>query len=380
MNNNTQQPDRTHQSAPTATHRRRWLVTAAKIVLPLTVSVLLCWSMFRDVDLDDVVLIVKNQCDFRWIAVNIAFGLMAMVFRAWRWGMQLEAIGVKAPHRILCYSIFGCYALNIIFPRLGEVWRSGYIAYRQKASFSGVLGSMVADRLADTLTVLALTAVAFVVAHGPLIEFIQTYPDAYRRMAALAANPLLWLALPTVAAAVWFFFKTVRNRYTAKVRQFFKGIWSGFAAIALVRHKGRWLLLTALIWGSYFMQLYVSFFAFPFTRQILECHGATGVLVCMVLTSISMGVPASGGIGPYQVTMKFALRLLAPAAMIATAGATEVFRLNAVAFGNLLIGVQTLVYLLLGIVTFALIAIDKRRTARSTAAGTCPRPCPEPHI
>lgn len=364
--------------AATAPPRRRWAVTAAKIAVPLAVSVVLCWSMFKDIDLADVAEVVRTQCDFRWIAANIALGLLAMVFRAWRWGIQLDAIGVHAPGRILCYSIFGCYALNVVFPRLGEVWRSGYIAYRQRAGFSEVFGSMVADRLADTLTVLLLTAFTFLVAHGPIIEFVRTYPEAYRRLAAMASNPLVWLALPALVAAVWLFFKLVRNRYTAKVRQFFKGIWAGFAAIARMDHKGRWLLLTALIWGSYYMQLYVAFYAFPFTRAIIADHGASGVLVCMVLTSISMGVPSSGGIGPYQVTMKFALRLLAPAAMVATAGARDGFALNAIAFGNLLIGVQTAVYFLLGIMTFILIAIDKRHHGGS-AAQTAPASATRQH-
>lgn len=357
--------------------RRRGLLTKVlKIVIPFAVSVGLCWILFKDIDPAEVVEVVRSQCDFRFIALNLALGVGAMVFRAMRWGIQLRAIGVRAPLHILCYSIFGTYAVNLLFPRLGEVWRSGYIAYRQRAGFSEVFGSMVADRLADTLTVMLLSAATLLIAYGPIADFVRTYPDAYRRLAELASSPWLWAGIVAVIGGTWIFFKYVRNPLTRKIRQFIKGFWGGFASIVSMNHKGRWLLLTALIWGCYYMQLYVAFFAFPFTREIIGMHGATAVLVCLVLTSISMGVPSNGGIGPYQITMIFALRIFAPAAMLATAGARETFQVNAAAFGNLLIGVQTILLVALGIVTAILIAADKRKTRRMGAHET-DRPQPD---
>ena len=53
-------------------------------------------------------------------------------------------MGKENPQCRYGYSIFGTYAVNLVFPRLGEVWRTGYIAQRQKAPFTTVFGSMVA--------------------------------------------------------------------------------------------------------------------------------------------------------------------------------------------------------------------------------------------
>jgi hypothetical protein len=108
-------------------------------------------------------------------------------------------------------------------------------------------------------------------------------------------------------------------------------------------------VLTFCIWGCYFSQLYVAFYAFPFTSEILAQHGILVALVAFVLSSISMGVPSNGGIGPWQWAIIFAL------------GIYGLDKANAGAFANLVLGMQTLLLIALGIFTFAAIALDKKR-------------------
>ncbi len=94
----------------------------------------------------------------------------AICSRAARWRLQLRALGIRpSSHGALLLDIRHTYALNLIFPRLGEVWRCTYIADRERKPFTTVVGSMVADRFADMLVVLALTLLCFVVA-APAIE------------------------------------------------------------------------------------------------------------------------------------------------------------------------------------------------------------------
>ena len=343
---------------------RRWLSVTLKIIVPLAVSVGLCWVLMRGIDFGQMMEIVRTQCDFRYIALMMAMSVLPMVFRAMRWGIQLRAIGVKAPLHILCYSIFGTYAVNIVFPRLGEVWRTGYIAYRQHAPFPQIFGSMVADRLADTISVALIALLTLLVAFEPLADFVRTYPAAYSMIAAILTSPWFWLAIAAAAAAAITLLRICHGKKATMVKRFIRGLWDGFAAIFHMKGKLPWLLLTVLIWGGYFAQLYVAFFAFPFTREMLHSHGVAVVLVCFVLTSISMGVPSNGGIGPYQATMLFGLRVFAPAAALATDTAARMFTTGGAAFGSLLIASSTATLAVLGLLTFLLIALDKRRNSR----------------
>lgn len=337
---------------------RNILGTILKFAIPLVVSVGLFVVMFRDIDFNEMMAVIRNDCDFRWIALALAISIAPMFFRAMRWRIQLKAIGVTSPLHLLVFSIFGTYAVNLVFPRLGEVWRTGFVAYRRNAPFSAVFGSMIADRFADLLTVLILTLFTFVVAHEPIIGFVRTYPQAYNAMLAILTSPFTWMAMAAAAALAWWLLTHSRNSFILKVKSFILGLWKGFAALASMQHKGRWLLLTVALWGCYFLQLVIQFNAFPMTQQMLHQHGLLVPLVCFVLTSISMGIPSYGGIGPYQTTMLFGLGLFIPAGMDHTAFLTQ-----GAAFGNLLIAMQTAFTILLGLITFAWIAFNRRHSA-----------------
>lgn len=328
---------------------RRSLGYALKYGIPLLVTVLLCVLLFRDVDFGEMMSIIRDQCDFRWIGLALVISIFSHVFRAMRWRIQLRAVDVDAPLFVLVLSIFGTYAVNLVLPRLGEVWRTGYIAKRQDAPFSKVFGSMVADRLADTVTVLLLTVVTFLLATSQLSDYLGQNSESYLRILDWLTSPLLWLAgVACIAFAWWFLAHKSDNKAVVKIQSFFKGLWVGFAAIARMKGKGRWLLLTFCIWGCYFTQLYVAFYAFGFTEDILSRYGILAALVTFVLSSISMGVPSNGGIGPWQWSVIFALGLYGLAQGPATA------------FANLVMGCQTLLLILLGLFTFVCIAFDNK--------------------
>ena len=325
--------------------------------VPLIITVGLCWMLFAKMDFESMMAMIREKCRWQWIWAALGLSIVSHVIRAMRWRIQLRAIGVTSPLHLLVFSIFGTYAVNLVFPRLGEVWRCGFVAYRRDAQFSAVFGSMVADRFADLLTVLILTLLTFIIAHEPIIDFVRAYPQAYNAILAILTSPFTWIALAAALALAWWLLTHSRNSGILKIKAFLLGLWKGFAALASMQHKGRWLLLTVALWGCYFLQLAIQFNAFPMTQQMLHQHGLLVPLVCFVLTSISMGIPSYGGIGPYQTTMLFGLGLFIPSGMDHTAFLTQ-----GAAFGNLIIAMQTALTILLGLITFAWIALNRRNT------------------
>ena len=140
---------------------KKILTNILKYLVPVIIGVGLFYFLYANVDVEEMKRVIKSDVNYWWFLPVIVVSTFSHIFRAMRWRLQLRAIGVDAPLSALINSIFGTYAVNLIFPRLGEVWRTGYIADRQKASFTTVLGSMVADRLTDTVTVLLLTVFTF---------------------------------------------------------------------------------------------------------------------------------------------------------------------------------------------------------------------------
>lgn len=105
--------------------------------------------------------------------------------------------------------------------------------------------------------------------------------------------------------------------------------------------------------GCYYVQLYVAFFAFPFTRELCAqqglAFGLTPCLVAFVLSSIGMAIPSNGGLGPWNIAVMFGLAIYG----VSTADGT--------AFSMLQWSGQTVMLIILGIFTMAYISLDKKK-------------------
>ncbi|MBR1474243.1 MAG: flippase-like domain-containing protein [Muribaculaceae bacterium] len=324
-----------------------------KYGIPIAISVGLAWFLYKNVDLEAIKTSLRQDVNYWWFVPVIVVSVLSHIFRALRWRLQLRAIDIDAPLWVLVNSIFGTYFVNLVFPRLGEVWRTGYIARRQKAPFATVLGSMVGDRLSDTVTVLLLTIVTFFLAQDAFVKFFAARGDNAGAAASWTMWALVAVAVLGMVSLVWIYRSTSQNRVIARVRGILHDLWEGFAAIAHMDGKWMFLLYTVLIWGCYFLQLYIASKAFTFTAGL----GVIPILVLFVLSSLGMAVPSNGGLGPWQFAIIFGLSLYGVGAF----PPSTPYDAQASAFAWLVWGVQQLLIIVLGIYAFASIALDRKK-------------------
>lgn len=322
---------------------------ALRWLLPVALTVLLLWYMFEKVNFRDMLDIIRHGVDYWWILLAMGISVFSHIFRALRWRIQLRALGIYPPLLALCCSIFGCYALNLVFPRLGEVWRCTYIADKEKKPFATVLGSMVGDRLFDTLMVLFLTLLAFVLATPAINSFLEKYPVG-RDMLAMLSKPLFWVVIGGCGLWIFIIFRYFRNnKIVAKIIGLLKEVWDGLIVITRMEGKWKFCFLTFAIWFCYYIQLYVAFYAFPFTREL--CVGgslAWGLIPCLVafvLSSIGMAIPSNGGLGPWNIAVMFGLAVYG------------ISNDNGAAFSMLQWTGQTVMLVILGIFTMIYISV-----------------------
>ena len=324
-----------------------------KYGIPLVIGVGLMYFLYKNVDLTSMMQTLQTDVDYWWFIPVAVVSILSHVFRAMRWRLQLKTIDVKPSFSAVLNSIFGTYAVNLVFPRLGEVWRCGYIANRQKASVTQVMGSMVADRLTDTLTVLLLTLVAFLLAQGDFAKFFDAYPQMKENFLNVASDGRIWFGTAIAIIAIgWLLVMKTENKFIKKIQLMARNLWEGFAAITRMDGKWWFLLLTILIWGCYFMQLYLACKAFSFTSPL----SVLAVLVMFVLSSIGMGIPTNGGLGSWHLAIIFGLSLYGVGVFSASNPDPR-----ASAFAMLVWGFQTLLLIVLGIYAFISMAIDRRR-------------------
>ena len=195
-----------------------------------------------------------------------------------------------------------------------------------------------------------MTLLAFGVASGALITYFGDNSSVIDTAKSLLLSPWLWaIAVICVVGLWWLLCRKTGNRVISRLQKAFRELWAGFAVIVKMPGKGRWFEWTLCVWGCYFTQMLIAFMAFPATEGVIGTHGLGAVLVVFALSSISMGVPSNGGIGPWQWAVIFGL------------GIYGVENATAGAFANVVLGSQTLLQIILGIFTFIMIALDKRR-------------------
>lgn len=325
--------------------------------LPLAFTVLLLVYMFHKVDFSNMMEMLRHGVDYWWILCAMGISVFSHIFRAARWRLQLNALNVSVPFQALCCSIFGCYALNLVFPRLGEVWRCTYVSTYKKGSFSTVLGSMIGDRLADTLMVLLLLILCLIVAAPALHVFLDKYPIG-RDFITLISKFWFWAAIIGGLILIWIVFRFFKdNKYVTKIKGLALNMWQGFIVIAGMKGRWQFLIYTLCIWGCYYFQLYVAFYAFDFTRAL--CHGSgmafglTPCLVAFVLSSISMAIPSNGGLGPWNIAIMFGLAIY---------GVSDA---EGTAFSMLQWSGQTVMLIILGIYTMVYVSATSRKRADS---------------
>ena len=60
---------------------RKWAGYLIKYGIPLLVSVLLCRLLFKDVDYDQMMGTIREQCDWRWIGLALVISIFSHIFQ-----------------------------------------------------------------------------------------------------------------------------------------------------------------------------------------------------------------------------------------------------------------------------------------------------------
>lgn len=328
------------------------LTYVVKWLLPLALTILLVSYMFRKVDFAQMWHLITHGVDYWWILLAMGISVLSHIFRALRWQIQLRSLDINPPLMVLICSIFGTYSLNLIFPRLGEIWRCTYVSRRERKPLTEIVGSMVSDRLSDLIMVLMLLLLTFIVAAPAIEAFLAKYPLG-RGIIDIARNPWAWTALVGTLVLIWaIFYFGAETSPIIKTRKMVGEMWRGFASVAKMRGKWLFIVYTVAIWACYYVQLYVAFFAFSFTRELCAQSalgfGLVPCLVAFVLSSIGMAVPSNGGLGPWNIAVMFGLAIY---------GITDA---QGTALSMLQWSGQTVMLIILGIFTMIYITLDQK--------------------
>lgn len=352
-------------TAPLTKDRRlkQWIGYGLRYLVPAGCSALLIIWLFHKVNFHQMMQIIHKEVDFWWIALMMIITMFSHIIRGIRWGLQLDAAGVTGTSKLtLVCSIFGDYAMNLLLPRAGEVWRCIYITHRRRAKFSTVVGTVVGDRTSDMMVVMVLLLLTVIVAGGALSDFLTKYRFG-KEIVDFAENPWLWGILALVVTVTWTVFHVFRNyKFLDETKGALDRVWDGFKVLFTLPQQGEFWTLTLGIWGCYFLETYVCFYAFPFTRELIHhpgyAYGLLPGLVVFVFGTFSMAIPSNGGLGPWNIAVMFALSLYG------------VSREDGTAFSMVMWSCQALMLVILGVFTLIVVMTQHRAEKKEIALAT----------
>jgi len=271
------------------------------------------------------------------ILISIIFGALSHVSRAYRWKFLLNPLGYRPSFINLTGAVLINYLSNLGIPRSGDVLRVTVISAYEKISFSKGLGTVISERVIDLMMMLLLVFSAIYVG-GDWIK--EQLGDS----SVLLVSFGIFIGLVVVIMVFPFLINTKRFPILTRVKSFFLNIYQGIVSIRSIPNALAFWAHTFFIWLMYIMMFWMIQFSLPETALL----SPQVALIGFVAGGLSIAV-TNGGIGLYPLTVS---------AVLSHYGMS--FEM-ALAYGWIAWSTQTLMILLFGGLSFALLPVFNRK-------------------
>ena len=326
------------------------LTNTAKIIFPMLLGGAILYWMYRGEDFGRISHILTEEMNWTWMLLSFPFGILAQMFRGWRWKQTLDPIEDLSPSTVklsssdprirarsttCIYAVFISYAASLVIPRIG----------------SKALGTVVTERAVDTLIVMLYSGIILLIEMSIFGTFFKKTGTSFDHI--LSGFSLTgWLVTAVCGVAVLILLHLLLKNFSIynKVKMTLSGIWEGVLSLRGIKNLPLYLFFFFVIWVMYFLHYYLTFFCFDFTANL----GIGCALVSFVVANFAVIVPTPNGAGPWHFAIKTMLILYGVADE------------QALWFVLIVHSVQTLLVVALGIYAWAALLFTKRLNPKTT--------------
>ena len=316
------------------TERKKIFKKLLQVVFPLILGAFILFWVYRDFNFQRVGEVLFGGMNYGWMLLSLVFGVFANLFRGWRWKLALAPLEEYPKTANCVYAIFVSYASNLVIPRVGEVARCGVLSKYDGVSFSKSLGTVVSERMIDTLCVGLITGLVLLSQMPVFVDFFAETGTNVGRYAEVLTSGHFYLIILCAMATLLLAFLLVRNiAIFARIKGILKNVWMGIVALKDIKHIPLYIAYTLGIWVCYFLEFFLAFYAFDFSSDL----GIAAGLVMFVVGTLAVIVPTPNGAGPWHFAVMTMMMLYG------------VGKEDAGIFALLVHGIQTFLLILLGI-------------------------------
>lgn len=241
-----------------------------------------------------------------WLGLAVSAALIAHVFRALRWQLMIKPLSNSKPGFLNVFNaLMVGYLVNLALPRAGELARCVWLAKKEKLETTSLVGSVIAERIVDLITLLVLVLIS-------LLMYPQILLGIFNFTALIAlVQAKLWLV--GLVLFLSFAFLALIVKFTKKdsplvlrLKGLIQKLWKGFLSIKHIKDPLSFVFFTVLIWVFYIASTYIGF------KMLQQTVALTffDALLTVVAASFGMVAPIQGGIGAFHFMVSSCLILL----------------------------------------------------------------------
>lgn len=283
------------------------------IIISTALLALFLYLAFRNVNLNELIDILKNT-NYLYVILGVGFGVIGGTYvRTLRWRVLLEPVRTGMTMRNLFGSTAVGYMVNNLIPRSGEIVRPYLLGKREGISKSAAFGTIILERIIDTLTFLIMFAVILFFFKSKITNAIPQIDFAIIALGSLTILLIVWVLFmlfkaETSLKMIRFFTHILPERFEAKIIKFFHSITDGFQSIRKPSLIIKIVGYTAVIWFVYLCSTIIPFYSFGIfsdAGHFSEILWSGNLL--LVLINVAMFIPSPAATGPYHYVCKATL-------------------------------------------------------------------------
>lgn len=274
------------------------------IALSVAISALFLFFAVRGVDWHEA-LEALRAANYLWVALMLPVTVWSLFIRAQRWRVFLRAVGVPPLRPLVSATNIGFLA-NMVLPlRIGEVVRPVLLSQRAHLPLSGVLASVLLERIFDMFTILFLFGLSVSLVN--VSEQVRQWGWMLTGLAvAVAAVIVLIRVEERLALRIA---RRLADLLPQRTGEQAYGFAQGFVK-ALEMLDSPAAYLKAFAWSLYLWIAISVVYVLGFWAFHLDVESIRGGLVLTTLVAIAVSVPSAPGfIGAFQLGCVLGLRI-----------------------------------------------------------------------
>ena len=316
-------------------HLSKWLA----ILIPLFIGIGIIYYQYTTLqphELDNIKLSLQ-KADYSFILLSLVIACVGYWSRAYRWKFALNHLGYQTKFYNNFFTVSVSYLVNLTVPRSGEISRAALIKKYENVPFDKAFGTIVAERIVDLIIFFLFVLVGFISQFDQIYRFLLSKNVSLQLMIYYGVAAII---LGIVFLLIWIY---AEWPILLKLKKKLSGLTEGMASILKMKDKWKYLLHSFFIWITYLAMFYAAIFALPETSEI----NFDIVIMGFIFGSLAVGF-SNGGLGAYPFSIALIFGLYGITRDVGTA------------FGWLVWTSQTILAILLGLISYVLLPLLNR--------------------